>query len=283
MNAPLVHAVGAVESRSLRRPYAWAYWFAVAAFALVLAGPFALVDVPPVLDYPNHLARMFVLAHPDDPILSQMYAVQWRILPNLGMDAIGALLLRVTDVHIGGRLLLMLSLFAPIIGVLVYHRSLFGRLSYWPLASALIAYNGVFFLGFMNFLLGLGTALLFAAGWIALRRRKLLLASVIAGALGSAVTFLCHIFGAAFFALLIGAYETDRLWRLRNVPGFSREFAATAAALAASLAPALLLYLLSPLNDESASLGRWNGVAKIWRILTPVSYTHLTLPTNREV
>jgi len=32
------------------------------ALAIALAVPFFVVDVPPVLDYPNHLARYFVLA-----------------------------------------------------------------------------------------------------------------------------------------------------------------------------------------------------------------------------
>src|SRR5262249_41386123 len=86
------------------------WWLIAAALLLVLVAPFVLVDVPPVLDYPNHLARYFVLAHPDDPGLSQMYAPNWRILPNLGMDLIGVALLHVTEVHIGGRIVLALSL-----------------------------------------------------------------------------------------------------------------------------------------------------------------------------
>ena len=55
------------------RPNPDTVWFLLAlALAASLAIPFFLVDVPPVLDYPNHLARYVVLAHPDDPILSQM-------------------------------------------------------------------------------------------------------------------------------------------------------------------------------------------------------------------
>ena len=163
-------------------------WFVAAmALVVVLAIPFFLVDVPPVLDYPNHLARYFVLAHPDDAILSQMYAPHWTILPNLGMDAIGAAMLRMTDVHVGGRILLALSLFAPVIGVAVYNRVVFGRHSYWSLASGLTAYNGAFFLGFMNFLLSLGLAFMGGAAWIALSRRKWVLGRI---AIRSGIDFL---------------------------------------------------------------------------------------------
>src|SRR5438552_16257676 len=95
------------------------------ALAVALAIPFFLVDVPPVLDYPNHLARYFVLAHPDDPVLSRMYEIRWAILPNLGMDVAGAVLLRMTDLHVGGRILLAASLLAPLLGAVLYHRAAF--------------------------------------------------------------------------------------------------------------------------------------------------------------
>src|SRR5690242_15542579 len=125
MNAPLHGSIATYEPLRARSAANWRWLLAAGLLAIVLAVPLGLVDVPPVLDYPNHLARYFVLAHPDDPVTSQMYAVRWGILPNLGMDVIGAAVLRTTDVHVGGRLLLALSLFAPVIGVIAYHRAVF--------------------------------------------------------------------------------------------------------------------------------------------------------------
>jgi hypothetical protein len=247
------------------------------ALLLVLVAPFALVDVPPVLDYPNHLARFFVLAHPDDPVLSQMYAPNWRILPNLGMDLIGAALLRVTEVHVGGRILLALSLLAPVAGVIVYHRAVFGRVSLWPLASGLIAYNGIFFLGFMNFLLALGVALCAAAGWIALGRRNMTKTQIVFGGLAGAATFICHIFGAAFFALLIGSFEADGLWRQRRSAGLLLPGGLVAVRIVAALTPTLLLYCLCPLNAATAPIGPWLWDEKLWRLLTPFMTTNAGL------
>jgi hypothetical protein len=266
-------------------------WFAAAGLlAIVLAAPFALVDVPPVLDYPNHLARYFVLAHPDDPILSLMYAPHWGIQPNLGMDILGAAMLRMTDAYIGvyagGKILLALSLFAPVIGVMAYHRVAFGRASYWPLGAGLVAYNGVFFLGFMNFLLSLGLALIAGAGWIALRRRNFLLTRIAAGALATAVIFFCHILGTVLFAVLIGADEASLLWkRLSSGSLKSKDLAGAAGTVAAALSPAVILYCLSPLNARADSVGDWRGIAKIWRILTPFMTTsaELTLATALAV
>jgi len=259
-------------------------WFVAATvLAIVLAAPFFLVDVPPVLDYPNHLARYFVLAHPDDPFLSRMYAPHWTIIPNLGMDAIGAAMLRVTDVHVGGRLLLALSLFAPVIGVAVYHRVVFGRYSCWSLASGLVAYNGAFFLGFMNFLLSLGLALIGAAVWIALRRQESVWGRIAVGAFAAVLIFFCHIFGVFLFALLIGGDEVDRLRKRRGSGALTpRDVVHAAGTLVAALGPAIVLYFLSPLGEGTVSAGEWRGLAKWWTIFAPfmTPSAELTLMTG---
>jgi hypothetical protein len=55
----------------------------------MLLVPVLLVEVPPLTDYPNHLARCYVLAYGGaDPILQQMFTEHWRINPNLGIDLI---------------------------------------------------------------------------------------------------------------------------------------------------------------------------------------------------
>jgi hypothetical protein len=41
------------------RPFGW--WSTLAALCLLLA-PLLLANVPPILDYPNHPARLFILA-----------------------------------------------------------------------------------------------------------------------------------------------------------------------------------------------------------------------------
>jgi hypothetical protein len=264
----------------------WRWLLAAALLVVVLVIPFVLVDVPPVLDYPNHLARYFVLAHPDDPLLSRMYEIRWAILPNLGMDVAGAALLRITDLHVGGRILLAVSLLAPVLGAVMYHRAVFREWSWWPLASGLVAYNGAFFLGFMNFLLSLGLALMAVAMWIALRRRNMLLVQVACGAVATAVLFFCHIFGVVFFAVLISAHEASLLWgRYKSGTLAARDVVVTALAGAAALSPALVLYLLSPLNTGPASVGEWKGLAKLWRILAPFMTTsaELTLITGVAV
>ena len=73
-------------------------------------------------------------------------------------------------------------------------------------AGGLVAYNTLFLRGFMNFLIGLGLAMLFAAAWVA-RRARAPVVTIAAAAAAAVVLFFVHLFALVFFAMLIGAHE----------------------------------------------------------------------------
>ena len=244
---------------------------AAVGLAVLLAVPFFLIDVPPVLDYPNHLARLLILAHPDTPGLSSMYAPHWAILPNLGADVIGMLLLKLAPVHVAGRLILALALFAPVLGVNLYSRVAFGRWSWWALASGLAAYNGVFLMGFMSFLISVGLAFAGAAIWLVLSRRGGFWLSGVVGGAMMALVFFCHLFGAALMGLLIGAQELEgllSLWRSNGRPPYA-EAARRVALLGLVLAPTLILFLSCGVAGSAAAPHGWDGRHKVWDLFTP--------------
>ena len=73
--------------RSVDRPFAW--WTGLFVMFTGLLVPILLVEVPPLTDYPNHLARSDVLAYGQErPILNQMVVADWKIVPNLAIDLI---------------------------------------------------------------------------------------------------------------------------------------------------------------------------------------------------
>ena len=83
------------------------WWAALGVLCAVLLFPLLLTDVPPVLDYPNHLARLMVLAdHGADPILARFYRLNWGIIPDLAIDVIGPPLMWFLPVHVAGRIVL---------------------------------------------------------------------------------------------------------------------------------------------------------------------------------
>lgn len=244
-----------------REPSRAVWWAAFAAVALLLLLPLVMVDVPPLLDYPNHLARLYVLAHPDDAMLSRYYAQRWAIMPNLAIDGLLPPLLRWVPVHVAGRLILGATLLLPVLGCIIYHRALFGRRSLWPLGAGLVAYNASFFLGFVNFQLTLGLALIAAAGWHAWSRRRPLV-TTLAGAVCAVGLFFCHLFGLGFFVGLVGAGELAGLRAsARGGTPLLAHCARRAAMLAAMLCVPVVLYLHAPLSGSTgASVARpWLG------------------------
>ena len=76
----------------------------------MLLTPIWIAAFPPLLDYPNHLARAFVLAHLNDShfTFQQFYRADWGPYPYLGMDASLAVLARLFPIETAGRIYLRL-------------------------------------------------------------------------------------------------------------------------------------------------------------------------------
>jgi hypothetical protein len=191
----------------------WQFHLVVCILLAALIMPFLQTKIPPVVDYTNHLARAYILAHVQgDPWLSRMYMPHWSIIPNLATDLILPPLLTMLSPLVAGQLVLVAALLAPLGGILAFNRALFGRQSFWPLASAIVAFNFAFLLGLLNFLFGLGIAFVTAAIWVRWRERHTIL-TVLGVAVGSVVVFFCHIMALSLVAILVGAYEIDYLLR----------------------------------------------------------------------
>src|SRR5665811_1682230 len=143
-----------------------------AAFTLLISIPILTHPLPPLSDYVNHLARMYVMATlSKNPLLAQYYEIDWQVIPNLTMDLIVPLLARVMNVYLAGQVFII-GMFALIIsGVLALNRALIGRWSVFPLFAFPLLYNYVFLVGVMNYIFGIGVALWALAGWVALRER----------------------------------------------------------------------------------------------------------------
>ena len=246
-------------------------WCAVAGVAIVLLLPLLVVDMPPVLDYPNHLARMVVLAFgPADPILSRIYAVHWAIIPNLALDLVIPWLLHILPVHVAGRLGLAAALLLPGAGVLAYHRARFGDRSLWPVAAGLVSYNSLFLLGFMNFLIATGAAFFVAALWLRWRCRTPVIAALLCSA-GAVAVFFCHLSGVLLLAILVAGHEAERLLRRshRGCPVLKPALA-SAGLQSMIMLPAGMMYRLAPFHTDQSTV-QWLGLSnKLTGLLQPV-------------
>jgi hypothetical protein len=173
--------------------------------ALVAAPVFSTV-LPPLVDYPNHLARMHLLAAGGD----RFYAVHWAPLPNLAEDLIVPPLARLMPLEIAGKLFLI-AIFALIAGGTVFlNRVATGGWRLWPLATFLLLYNRTFLWGFLNYLFGLGAALFGLGLWLALEGQRPWL-RVLAATIAALVCFVSHLVAFGVYALAIGGIELPRM------------------------------------------------------------------------
>ncbi len=242
--------------------------------AAALLMPLLIGAVPPVLDYPNHLARAYLLYRlGQDPLISTMYRSNWAIFPNLGLDLILAGLLHVLPTEEAGRFILAASLLMPLACATIYHRVLFASWSCWSLAIVLVAYNGAFLIGLMNFLLSVGAAFLAAAIWAGMRERRPGLAAALTSA-AAIIVFFCHLFGLILLAALMTGHEVDRL--LCGPVGFARLLRRLLLAGVVFLAPALL-FSLSPAASAHGAAEWTPWFAKPLQLVAPFTNYFLLL------
>ncbi len=137
----------------------------IAAAALIFAAlPVLMVTMPPLLDYPNHMVRFWLLSGAADTApLSTFFAVDWsRTATNIGMDLLATILGHLFPAEITGRIVLGLSALLPPAAAAVLSRQIHGRWSWWHPMLFLLAWPLVLLTGFMSFQLALGAALVCA-------------------------------------------------------------------------------------------------------------------------
>ena len=180
---------------------------------------FALASLPvlltanlPLLDYPNHLARMYLLdTLPSSLSLQRYYAIDWQPLPNLAMDLIVPPLSRLMPLELAGKLFVLTTLLLLAAGPALLHRALFGSWSNVPLLAFLLLYGRILLFGFVNYLFGLGLAFVLFAAWIVLRSRPLVVRFPLSTCF-ALVLYFAHLEALGVYALLVGSYEIAAAW-----------------------------------------------------------------------
>jgi hypothetical protein len=238
----------------LDRPLAW--WTSLVVMLTALLVPIFSVAVPPLTDYPNHLARCYVLAFgKSDPVLQNMFSQHWQIIPNIGVDLLLPALMRVFSPLLSGKIVLAFCLLLPTSGAIALGYAYFRQRSFWQIAAGFAAFNALFLMGFMNFELAIGIALWGAAGWI-LYRERFPVATVVLAMLVSTLAFFFHLLGFCFFALLVGSYEFSRVWGRGLVTRAALlDAAGRMGVFVLALAAPILLYGASPLQRADFAPG----------------------------
>lgn len=211
---------------------------AITVFAMLAAVsflPVLLTPIPAMVDYPNHLARMYILSQNGTPNANPHYEVAWAFYPNLAMDLLVPQLARLTSVENATRLFLLLSQLLIVGGAVLLERVRKGRIHLAGFAALAFLYCLPFSWGFVNFEFGLGLALWGIAVYLLLADGPWPLRFV-ANTVFVAALYAAHFFSLGIYGATLGLYE---LWRIRHQGITYRVGAARLGALAI---PALALF-----------------------------------------
>ena len=250
----------ATDGRTCADATGWRLNAATALLLLVSLWPILAADIPAMVDYPNHLARMSILARHGTAAAHPLYEVVWGFHPNLAMDLIVPPLTRFMSVEAATRAFLIVSLVLVVSGASALELAHKGRVAISGLVAVLFIHSMPFAWGFVNFTFALGLALWGLAASAATAERPLPVRLALHSALVP-ILYLAHMFALGLFGLTVCILE---LWRLRTGRTSLRQAAALGAAMALPLLILLALTLL--LNGAVGGEGNvWGASYKpIW-------------------
>jgi hypothetical protein len=249
MSQPAVTASSASQSRARLNG-------TVVIFALLFAAavmPILWPSLPPAMvDYNNHLARMFVLARDGTAQAHPYYQVTWSLVPNLAMDLIVPGIGRHIGVDLANRLFYLLSQILIVTGAMALERAVKGRFQVAGFIALIFLYSMPFAFGFENFEFGLGCALWGFACAIWLQDRSWLVRLVAHSAFIAAL-FAAHMFALGIYGFAVGLHELWRAWSRR--PSLGEMFARFSALAIPSVLLAVLMI---------AANGSVGGSGNVW-------------------
>ena len=246
----------------------------LALLGLVLVLPVWIVPFPPLVDYPNHLARYFILAHLHDPNLhlAEFYASRWAATPYVAVDVLAVLLERFLPIYVTGRIILSLSLIALPLASYFFLAQISRESRYLASWVLVLAYGPIFLVGFINVALAAALCFLLLGLWLKfVERRRMTDWLVLLGV--ATLLYLTHLVGVVIAGVAILAHCL-----------LTRQSLRTVFVSAAIFIPAGILYLIASFRGKSYSLTGANssykyhlGIAdKVWLFVSPLrGYSHV--------
>ena len=216
----------------------------LAIFTLLVCtslSPVLLTPIPAMVDYPNHLARMYLLVRDGTPNANPHYQAAWAPYPDLAVDLFVPRLSRVLTVETASRLFLFLSQCLVISGALALERVVKGRFDIAGFVAVMFLYCLPFAWGFVNFEFGIGLSLWGLAAMLSTMERPWPVRLSV-NALFVAALFTAHFFALGVYGVTLGICE---LWRARDRKTSHRE---TAFRLTLLAIPALALLAVMQLT-----------------------------------
>lgn len=226
---------------------------------IVLVAPIWVVEIPPLVDLPNHAARISILANYDDSkFFREHFEVLYEPIPNMGMDMLLMPLAELVGIWTAFKIFLSLIVVLFVVGCQliagVLHKN---ALTFTSLVAPFLLYGSTLFYGYLNYLLSVALFLICFGLWLRWRDSLTALRFLFLSVLVFAV-YLSHLSSFAFLGLAIVLYN---LYQTRSKGPKERSVAFWLADASLFLAPAIA-FLTFIRGSGSVGTLEWEGFRK---------------------
>jgi len=194
------------------------YWLFFSMLLGISCLPVWLYRYPPLWDYPNHLARVYIL-HNYNAIeaFQRVFYVSAVPIPNLAIELFFLVALRFVNIYLASKLFLTFAIVLFFVGCHLLGRALAqGRVNWMTLPCSSLVYNSMFLWGFVNYIVGLGLFLVSLAIWLNASRNWTIVSLSIVSTLVS-LSYLAHLSAFVFFVVTVVVLSLRDIVRTRRV------------------------------------------------------------------
>lgn len=182
------------------------------ALCVLACVPVWLVKYPPLVDWPLHTARWYLLSLPQDGSgITEFYRARFQPVPNLGMDLLMMQVMKVVPSLLASKLAVCLVIVALVSGGFAFSTALFERVTVSAFLPVLALYDVWFLMGFANYLLGIGIAFWAVAAWLWSAKWSRTKAWVVLGLFG-VVLVVTHLMAFSVAVGICASIQLSRRW-----------------------------------------------------------------------
>lgn len=170
-------------------------------------------DTPPLIDWPNHLARHTLQCAEDPNVgIGKYYIYDLRLVPNLTSELIHTLRIACQSIELTQKILIQFSTIGLMVSTVLLHAAIWRCWSIWPALSAIIIHHLPFSYGFENFILAIPPSLLVLAVWFLIYEKPTWQRGLIMAPLMT-IIYIFHLYAFIFLVLSVGFLEINNWWR----------------------------------------------------------------------
>lgn len=241
------------------------YYTTFSILLLLQLSPIWFSPYPAMHDYPNHLARAYILhEYSISETFQGIYERDRGLIPNLAMDLIVPALMNIMTVETSSKIFLSFMVVGFNLGLHLIGLAIGGRPQWNALAATFFTYNFSVSYGFVNYMFGMGMFFITLSMWLRFRSGWTLCRIFSVSALAM-ICYISHLSAFVFLGISLACLTGIQVMKVKS-------FRLEQAIDLLPLIPPTLAYLWYSLGNENPAPMTW------WHPLVIKKVTGLVYP-----